>query len=226
MSDERKLIVKKVSYQKETILNPDWSGWNLAEPLKLNLLPTPLGRQPSEYLKYAQDPSSVGKTHEVEARAVHNGREIFYCLTWYDEHPDTIMTEEHPFVDAAGIITPMDNKAPHTIMVTMGSPAYPVNVWYWRADEPEKPRNVTAKGLGTTVTSKKSFLFSKAKWQNNRWNIVVGRSLSLPEQKEEAVQLSPGIVSLVSFAVWDGGNRERAGIKAFCPCEIKLIIEE
>lgn len=226
MSDERKLIVKKILYSKEIILNPEWSGWSTAQPLKLNLIPTPLGRQPSEYLKYAQDPTLVGRIHEVLVRSVHNNSEIFFYLTWNDEHQDNAMTEEHPFVDAAGIIMPMHKDAPHTIMVTMGSPAYPVNVWNWRADEPEKPRNVTARGLGTTVTSKKSFLFSKAEWSNGRWNVVVGRTLALPEQKDEAVQLKPGITSLVSFAVWDGGNRERAGIKAFCPCQIELIIEE
>jgi DMSO reductase family type II enzyme heme b subunit len=225
MSDERKLFVKKIPYSKEVIVNPDWSGWNNAEPLKLNLLPTPLGRQPSEYLKYAQDPTRVGRIHEIEVRGCHNNSEIFFHLFWKDEHPDTTMTEEHPFVDGAGIIMPMDSKAPHTIMVTMGSPAYPINVWYWRADEPEKPRNVVAKGLGTTVTSKKSFLFSKANWANEWWKVVVGRTFALPEQKDEAVQLKPGLSSLVSFAVWDGGNRERAGIKAFCPCEIRLLIE-
>ncbi len=225
MSDGRKLIVQPTSYSETTLINPEWSGWNVPRPLKLNLLPTPLGRQPSEYLKYAQDPASVGRIREIEAKALHNGSKIFFHLTWNDEHPDTVMTEEHPFVDAAGIIMPMDSKAPHTIIVTMGSPAYPINVWYWRSDEPEKPKNVTAKGLGTTVTSKKSFLFSKAKWEKGRWNVVVGRALSVPEQKEETVQLKPGITSLVSFAVWDGRNRERAGIKAFCPCEIQLIIE-
>lgn len=226
MTDERKVIVKKISYSKDTILNPEWSGWNMDEPLKLNLLPTPLGRQPSEYLKYAQDPTLVGRIHEIEVRALHNNSEIFFHLNWKDEHQDTVITEEHPFVDAAGIILPMDSRAPHTIMVTMGSPAYPINVWYWRADEPEKPRNVTAKGLGTTVTSKKSFLYSKARWENGKWNVVVGRTFALPEQKDEAVQLKPGIVTLASFAVWDGGNRERAGIKAFCPCQIELIIEK
>ncbi len=225
MTDERKLIIQKIPYPKATVLNPEWPGWNILKPLKVNLLPTPLGRQPSEYLKYAQNPKLVGKVHEVEARALHNGSEIFFHLNWNDEHPDSVMTDEHPFVDAAGIIMPMDSKAPHTIIVTMGSQAHPINVWYWRADEPEKPQNVTAKGLGTTVTSKKSFLFSKAKWEKGMWNVVVGRALVLPEQKEEAVQLKPGITSLVSFAVWDGGNRERAGIKAFCPCQIELIIE-
>lgn len=226
MTDERKLIVQKIPYSKETILNPEWSGWNNLNPLRQNLVPTPLGRQPSEYLKYTQDPTLVGRIHEIEVRALHNNLEIFFYLNWKDEHPDTVMTEEHPFVDAAGIIMPMDSSAPHTIMVTMGSPAYPINVWYWRADEPEKPRNVTAKGLGTTVTSKKSFLYSKAKWINGRWNVVVGRTLALPEQKDEAVQLKPGMKTLVSFALWDGANRERAGIKAFCPCQIELIIEK
>lgn len=225
MVEERKLIVRKVSLSKDALLNPDWSGWKQLVPLVVKLVPTPLGRQPSEYLKYAQDPARVGHIHQIAVSAAHNNQEIFFHLQWNDENPDTQMTEEHPFVDGAGIIMPMDPSAPHTIMVTMGSPAYPINVWYWRADEPQKPRNVTAKGLGTTVTSKKGFLFSDGKWEKGTWNVVVGRALALPEQKEEAVQLKIGMKTLVSFAVWDGSNRERAGIKAFCPCQIELIIE-
>jgi len=146
-------------------------------------------------------------------------------LEWEDDKPHEMITEEHPFVDGGGVLLPLKSDAPHTVMVTMGSPAFKINAWYWRADEPTKPRNIVAEGLGTTVTSKKSYLNSGAKWEEGKWKVVIGRTLSLKEQPEEAVQLEVGDRRLISFSVWEGGNKERGGIKAFCACKSELFIE-
>lgn len=224
--EKRKIIVKRIISSKEEILNPFWNGWEKSENHEFKLLPTPLGRQPSDYLKYTLNPEKVGKVEKLKVNTIHNGKEIFFRLIWEDDSADTISTPDHPFVDACGIILPFKPDAPHTVMVTMGSEAFKVNVWYWRADEPLKPRNVWAKGLGTTTTSKESFLFSRAIHDGKMWHVIIGRKMSLPEQNQEAAQLKPGMKTIVAFAVWEGGNRERAGIKAFCPCETTLIIEE
>jgi DMSO reductase family type II enzyme heme b subunit len=39
------------------------------------------------------------------------------------------------------------------------------------------------------------------------------------------VSLTPGTASKVAFAVWQGGNQERAGIKAFSPDWQELQID-
>lgn len=216
---------RRVSGSRAFLLHPSAPAW-LHTPLSvIHLLPTPLGRQPSEYLKYTQDPQKVGKVTKVSVATVHNGEDIFFRLTWDDPTDDAVSEERDPFVDATGVIMPFRSDAPHTIMVTMGSEAYKVNVWYWRADEPGRPRNVWAQGLGTTVTSKESHIFSQAHWTHTAWNVIMGRAMKLPGQKDEAVQLSPGMKTLVSFAVWEGSNKERGGIKAFCPCKTDLMIE-
>ncbi|HEY4716000.1 MAG TPA: ethylbenzene dehydrogenase-related protein [bacterium] len=219
------VFCKRVPLKREEILNPSGAFWSGLQPAATSLLPTPLGRQPSEYLKYTQDPQKVGKVKNVNIKAAHNGTDIFFMLQWDDDTLTTKPTAEAPFIDAVGVIIPFKNDAPHNIIVTMGSEAYKVNVWYWRSDEPDKPRNVWAQGIGTTVTTKQSFVFSRGKWENNKWSVVIGRKMSLPEQKDDAVQLTPNMKTLLSFGVWDGGNKERGGIKAFCPCEIHLIIE-
>ncbi len=215
---------KRVSASRDVLIHPQSPFWTRLSPSQVTLLPTPLGRQPSEYLKYTQDPQKVGKTKDVDVRTAHNGEDIFFMLRWDDDNYNAVSTEEISFVDGVGVIIPFKKEAPHTIMVTMGSEAFKVNVWYWRADEPEKPRNVWAAGLGTTVTSKKSYLFSKCLWTGKQWNVVIGRKMHLPEQVEESVQLSPGMKTLVSFGVWEGSNKERGGIKSFCPCEMSFII--
>ncbi len=223
---EKKIFIKRVKAKRDDLLNPLWSGWNLVEKYEFDLLPTPLGRQPSEYLKWTQDPQRIGKVKKLFVRGLHNGEEIFFYLSWEDENADTISTSDHPFVDGCAVIIPFKEDAPHTVIVTMGSEAYKVNAWYWKADEPTKPKNVWAKGLGTTQTSKESYLYSRGIHNGKMWYVVIGRKMKLEEQVDEAVQLGPGTKTLISFAVWEGSNRERAGIKAFCPCKTEMFIEE
>jgi DMSO reductase family type II enzyme heme b subunit len=217
------IVSKRTPHNREALLDPVGSFWKGSSSTIITLLPTPLGQQPSLYVRYAE--KEFGKIKKIDIKSAHNGEDIFFNLEWFVDKPVTRMSEESPFVDAAGILIPMKHDAPHMIMVSMGSEAYEVNAWYWRADEPDNPRNVWAKGLGTTVTSKQSFLFSRAVLTGNIWNVVIGRKMQLPEQKDHAVQLLPGIKTLVSFAAWAGANQERGGIKGFCPAPIELIIE-
>ncbi len=223
MTTVNTIISKRTSYNRGTLLDPAGSFWEGLPSLIITFLPTPLGQQPSLYVRYVD--KEFGKVKKIDMRSVHNGEDIFFKLEWFVDKPVTKITEGTPFVDGAGILIPMKHDAPHTIMVSMGSEAYEVNAWYWRADEPDKPRNIWAKGLGTTITSKQSYLFSKALLTGNRWSVVLGRKMQLPEQQDQAVQLVPGIKSLISFAAWDGANQERGGIKAFCPAPIELSIE-
>jgi len=91
-----------------------------------------------------------------------------------------------------------------------------VNAWFWRGDyEDGKAQNTFAKGLGTTEFSKSSPIQAKATWQNGTWAVVFARALAVPEQKDEAVQLAEGSAVKIGFAVWEGSNGERAGVKSF-----------
>ena len=50
-----------------------------------------------------------------------------------------------------------------------------------------------------------------AGWSQGAWSVVLQRNLA---GSGEAANLAPGVQTKIGFAVWDGGNQERAGIKA------------
>jgi DMSO reductase family type II enzyme heme b subunit len=93
----------------------------------------------------------------------------------------------------------------------MGSANQPVNAWYWRADL-EAPISVTATGLGTTVRSANGSLSAAGSYESGGWRVVISRPFAVKGQG--LVALSPGQSGQVGFAVWQGSNQERAGIKA------------
>ena len=66
---------------------------------------------------------------------------------------------------------------------------------------------------------------TKSLFGQDAWSIVFIRPLAVPEQKDEAVQLAPGKAVKVGFAVWEGSNGERAGLKSFSKEWRELALE-
>ncbi len=97
----------------------------------------------------------------------------------------------------------------------MGSKDAPVNAWFWRADRGDSAVNIRAAGLGTTTYSEKCYVRARGVWRDGTWSVVFARPLAVHKQKAEAVQLAAGRTVRVGFAVWEGANGERAGLKAF-----------
>ncbi|MBK8309159.1 MAG: hypothetical protein IPL00_19200 [Gammaproteobacteria bacterium] len=55
--------------------------------------------------------------------------------------------------------------------------------------------------------------------------VVIRRALQVQADRMTGIQFTPGQVLRSAFAVWDGGNQERAGIKAFSPAWLDLKLE-
>ena len=140
---------------------------------------------------------------------------------WRVAEPDKQIADIDQFVDAAAVLFPVVPDAP---LIGMGAEGKPVNAWLWRADW-EQPKNVVAEGMGTTERRDDPALASKAKHQRKRWEVVISRSLDGKGSPAGTVRLEPGVTSKVAFAVWQGSNQERAGIKAFSPAWQELEIE-
>ena len=69
-------------------------------------------------------------------------------------------------------------------------------------------------GFSTLTTKEKQGrVQGKATWKDGMWRVVMRRPLSSEEQENEA-KLIPGRIQAVSFAVWNGENKERNGKKA------------
>jgi DMSO reductase family type II enzyme heme b subunit len=186
-------------------LDPQAEGWARIGAERIALMPAPLGLQPTAYLRAAFQERPYGQTASLEAAAVHDGERIVFGLTWRDASEDRGGAEA--FADAAAIALPVAGEPP---LATMGAADAPIHLLHWRASE-ERPRSVLAAGLGSTRPGPDHPRECRALWKDGAWQVVIARSLA---GGEGGAPLAPGARSLVAFAVWDGGNRERAGIKA------------
>ncbi len=205
------MLVQRVDAKSEALLDPASPAWRRARPTKAVLSPTPLDIQTTEYVLVSWKGRPYGTVTSMQVSALHNGRDIFFRLVWEDDSVDGKIADINQFVDAAAVMFPLAPDAP---LIGMGTTGKPVNAWFWRADW-ERPQNVAAEGMGTTQRREDPALASKARHTRGRWDVVLSRSLGGKGAPDGTIVLTPGAVSKVAFAVWQGANQERAGIKAF-----------
>jgi steroid C-25 hydroxylase gamma subunit len=219
------MLVKKVASSSESLLDSDSPEWGKVPGKRIRMAATPLDRQPSEYVKLVGDSWDYGATTQMWVKSVHDGKAIYFLLEWEDSTQDVVLVDE-AFPDGAGLLFPLKKDAP---IDTMGSKEEPVNAWYWRADKEnqEGGRNIRAEGLGSTQETAnsrtKSRILTRARWKDGRWRLVMGRSLTV---EDTAVQFEAGGDYKVGFAVWQGSNRERAGLKSFSNSWLDLELED
>lgn len=181
-------------------------------------------------------------------RSLHNGTDIAFLLEWQDNTKNDRLTPG-TFRDGVAIGLPLGD-AP--AFFCMGQLDHYINIWHWKADwqsdidrraarQSEKkeggvrtfeviPRRVSSVedliggGFSTLTTKEKQGrIQGKAQWKDGVWRVVMRRPLSSEEQDNEA-KLIPGRVQTVSFAVWNGENKERNGQKAVAPW-FQLVID-
>ncbi|HEU4685660.1 MAG TPA: ethylbenzene dehydrogenase-related protein [Nitrospira sp.] len=177
----------------------------------------------------------------LTVRAVHNGSELAFLLEWQDNTKNDRLTPG-TFRDGVAIGLPLGD-AP--AFFCMGQLDHYINIWHWKADwqsdidrraartgEKQRegvrtfeviPRRVSSVedliggGFSTLTTKEKQGrVQGKATWKDGVWHVVMRRPLVGEEQENEA-KLIPGRVQTVSFAVWNGENKERNGQKAVAP---------
>lgn len=203
---------KKIDASREILLEPEAAEWQGVAGEEIPLKGTPLGLQPSPYVKASWRNQEIGKVKQVRVKSLHNGTEIFFHLEWKDPVENREIVNANVFPDAAGLLFPVKEDAP---LVTMGSKTQPVTAWYWRSDRDGKGNCNVAHGLGTTEVVDECPVYCKARWSRGRWQVVIGAALRPSKAGAEVVRFEPGSESRVAVAVWEGGNGERAGIKAF-----------
>ena len=177
----------------------------------------------------------------LTVRSVHNGAEIAFLLEWPDNTKNDRLTPG-TFRDGVAIGLPLGD-AP--AFFCMGQLDHYINIWHWKADwqsdidrraarASEKkeggvrtfeviPRRVSSVedliggGFSTLTTKEKQGrVQGQAIWKDGVWRVVMRRPLVSEEQENEAT-LIPGRIQTVSFAVWNGDNKERNGQKAVAP---------
>jgi hypothetical protein len=217
---------------------PEDGGWAKVSPMTLPLsgqvITRPVWPEPT--------------ARALTVRSLHNGIDIAFLLEWQDNTKNDRLTPG-TFRDGVAIGLPLGD-AP--AFFCMGQLDHYINIWHWKADwqsdidrraakTSEKardgvrtfeviPRRVSSVedligGGFTTLTTKEKQgrVQGKAAWKDGVWRVVMRRPLASEEQENEA-KLIPGRVQTVSFAVWNGENKERNGQKAVAPW-FQLIID-
>ncbi len=191
------------------MLDPAASEWRSVPLQPLALQATPLIAQPSAYVQASWRDRPHGLIDSVNVQAAHDGSEVFFRLSWRDGTRDDAISDTDRFTDAAAVLFPA--KGGDAPLTSMGSPDQPVYAWYWRPDF-EEPVSVTAQGLGTTVRHQEAGLRARASFEDGGWKVVLSRRLS--SHSSGVAALLPGKTGKVAFAVWQGANSERGGLKA------------
>lgn len=207
------MLAKSLTIDSTKLGDPDGSVWSAAEVESVALAPTPLELQPSLYLAKGSG-RSFGRVTRVDVRALHNGRELAFHLEWEDANRDVAVGDNDVFPDGAALLFPLRGDAP---LMTMGSPEKPVAAWHWRADRPERARCNVAEGLGTTRVVDEAAVATMASWHDGRWRVVFRRPLRVEGAGDGVIQIGVGDTLQVAFAVWEGSNGERGGLKSFSP---------
>ncbi len=218
------IVSNSTSESKKALLDSRNTFWKQNPKIKVETAATPLANQPSPYIKGVYDESKIGAVKELHLSTVHNNQEIFFYFEWSSASPNREIGDINVFPDGLGILFPLKDIE-KTQIKEMGSQDYPTNAWYWRPDFKEKPKNQVAHGLSTSLYTKKSSILSHSSWDKKTWCLVICRPLSVTGKDEQAVQLKPGGKIGIGFAVWEGSNGERGGVKAFSKEWRELIIK-
>jgi len=225
------MIIRARLVEGELPTGPEDASWAKVSPMTLPLsgqiITRPVWPEPT--------------ARALTIRSLHNGTEIAFLLEWQDNTKNDRLTPG-TFRDGVAIGLPLGD-AP--AFFCMGQLDHYINIWHWKADwqsdidrraakTSEKardgvrtfeviPRRVSSVedliggGFSTLTTKEKQGrVQGKAAWKDGVWHVVMRRPLASEEQENEA-KLIPGRVQTVSFAVWNGENKERNGQKAVAP---------
>jgi len=205
------IVAKKVSASRDELLKLDSSEWKGAGEYAIDMATTPLANQPSPYIKATRDEKELGKVKQAGVKALHNGKEVFFRVTWESAENNLSIGDMNTFPDGMALLFPV-KTAEETPIKEMGKADAPTNSWYWRADFENKPKNQIAEGLSTSLYTEDSSIVANSGWKDGRWTVVMGRALEAPE---DSVKLAVGEKKAVGIAAWEGAAGERGGVKAF-----------
>jgi DMSO reductase family type II enzyme heme b subunit len=195
-------------------LDPLSDAWGGVKAERVSLLPTPLGLQPTEYVRNAWANRPYGQVSEMEVRSLHDGEMWAIKLTWSaGEH-----RPEGEFPDSAAVAFPARGKP---ILALMGAEDAPIHILRW-SDGKADVRSVTATGIGSSRPGPEVKCLARAARTGESLQLVIARALG---SGGGVAALRPGKESAIGFAVWRGANQERAGVKAFSNDWTSLVLD-
>lgn len=199
----------KLQLANQTLLNPAARQWGKAPEVPVALRGTEAHVQPSPYVRATWAGRRIGSVRSLLLRAAHNRENIFFRLQWSDPTYNPDHGDGSAFPDAAAVLFAADAEAP---LARMGAPGKPIEGWYWRADRPEVGEALRFEGLATEEPQKSPPVVTAAAWERGSWTVVIGAPVE-------------AAASRVGFAIWDGGNQERAGLHSHSGAWLELQVQ-
>jgi len=193
------MLVKRVT-DIEPWREPGNSVWRGLAAETVPMMPTPVALQPTQYIRVKWETLPYGQLSSISTGAVHDGETIAFYTEWQ-------CAVEH-VKDAVAIALPIRGQP---VLMTMGSPDSPVHFLHWIAKK-EGVRSTYSQGIGSTQLGVAVVADGSGTWVDGRRRVVITRQLG---DFIEAAPLRPGVTSKIGYAVWQGANDERAGLKAF-----------
>lgn len=189
--------VREVS-EGDRFTEPTATAWTETASIEVALESAPSG---------APNASDVS-VERLHVRAVRTESALYVRLKWADPTANRSGNAPRQFVDKAAIEMPVNTSARPPI--AMGSTSSMVNVWLWQASG--RTQELLAGGPGTTTRFPNATVESSATYRNGTWYVVFHRDLAVAGENRTDVRLEHDLN--VAFAVWNGGNMERAGRKS------------
>jgi hypothetical protein len=116
-----------------------------------------------------------------------------YPYAWTDFYPDEVLgaTDARPYSGALGVDNPISRGRATPVLDQM------------------------AEGWGTMTVKPDQHALGRGVWKNDAWRVVITRPMVSDDLN--APRLVPGDRTVISFAVWEGGNREVGARKSWAP---------
>jgi complex iron-sulfur molybdoenzyme family reductase subunit gamma len=184
-------------------LTPGAAHWARVPAAQIDMMPTPLPMQPTEYIRVSWANKQYGQTQKLEVASVHDGETWALRATWPGSGPG-----ERDFPDALAIALPVRNNP---VLALMGAKDAPIHYLRWSAKE-EGVLSLLATGIGLSAPGPDIKRTAQAVASGANWQLVITRAMGTGK---DIAPLTAGKSTGVGFALWRGTNDERAGIKAF-----------
>lgn len=193
----------------------DAVGWETAQAVKLETIPTPTASQPSIYVQQKLIGESRNEVGPVTVRAMTSSDKLHLRLDWAAPEPVQKITDNNTWADACAIMFPVKESAD---IATMGSPQKPVALAQWIAGS-DRPHVALAKGIGTTRRESSHGVEAVARWADGWWSLM----FSCPFD-DSVLGLQGKSATPIAVAIWAGAAAERAGVKSHTPVWHELTI--
>jgi len=194
------------TYRVDTIkhyIAPESPYWARVGITEIPLMPTPLGLQPTDYIRQSWKDKSYGATPQVGVQTVHDGNNWAVRASWKVNEPG-----DYDFPDAFAVALPVRNKP---VIATMGGENSPIHILRWAAGR-EDVESLLATGIGTIRPGPDLRCVVQSVLEDQTRSLVISRPLG---EGNDVAPLLANTKTGIGFVVWQGRSDERAGIKAF-----------